>query len=95
MVTDAVGGDAPLDLQQEDLVDLILREAPDLLRVQKRTGPVGFSRGGGMYGKVILMDKREKASLKLFQGMELAHVKPGHPLVFHGTEPALNLGFPL
>ena len=32
---DAVGGDAPLDLQQEDLVDLILREAPDLLRFRK------------------------------------------------------------
>ena len=49
---DAVGGDAPLDLQQEDLVDLILREAPDLLRFRKEPVLWAFPVEGGMYGKV-------------------------------------------
>ena len=46
---------------------------------------------GGMYGKVISMDKWEKASPEFIQGMEIPHVKSGHPLVLHGTEPALDL----
>ena len=45
--------------------------------------------GGGM---VIVLDIEKEAAPDLFKGMEIPHVKGGHPLVLHGAGPALDLG---
>ena len=48
---------------------------------------------GGMRGLVILLYKCKQAATQLIKGMKIPHIKRSHPLVFHGTEPAFNLGF--
>ena len=88
-----IGRDAPFNLQQENPVDLVIGEAPDLLRLRKEAVVWALSMERRMDGKVVSMDKCEKAPLEFLKGMEMAHVKPGHPLVLHGAEPALDLGF--
>ena len=46
-----------------------------------------------MWGLVVSLDKSMQASPQFFQRMEIPHIKGGHPLILHGPEPALNLGF--
>ena len=38
------------------------------------------------------MHKSEQGAAKFVEGMKVPHIQSGHPLVFHRTEPALNLG---
>ena len=40
---------------------------------------------------VIVLDIEKEAAPDLFKGMEIPHVKGGHPLVLHGAGPALDL----
>ena len=44
-----------------------------------------------MGGLVIALHIRKETAADLLKGMEIPHVKAGHPLVLHGTEPALDL----
>ena len=46
-----------------------------------------------MGGLVIALHIRKETAADLLKGMEIPHVKAGHPLVLHGTEPALDLRF--
>jgi len=61
--------------------------------VPKRNGPVGTVRGGKNGGLVVLLDKRVQTSPQFFQWMEIPHIKGCHPLILHGPEPSLDLGF--
>ena len=42
---------------------------------------------------IILGDIGIKISTELIKSVEISHIKACHPLVFHGTKPALYLDF--
>ena len=89
----AVGGYPALYFQKEGFADLLIRKPADQLRFGEVPFLRGFSFQGRMLCLIVMVNVCIQASAEFIQRLLVMHVEAGHPLVFHGPEPSLNLGF--
>ena len=88
----AVCGYTALDLQKKRVLNKVIRETADQLRFGEEPLLRGSSGKGRMRRLVVLVNESEKGTAQLIKGSKVPHVKGGHPLILHRTEPAFDLG---